>query len=119
MASSPWRRLLPGLVVALVPLMAGGQVLAQGQSAKPPAKPAEAAPAKPADAAPAKPGEAAPAAKPGAPPSVAAVKPSETLRTPSDPVVAIIEGHLVYLSDIGRAIPTLPENLRGLPFDTL
>lgn len=119
MASSPWRRLLPGLVVALVPLMAGGQVLAQGQSAKPPAKPAEAAPAKPADAAPAKSGEAAPAAKPGAPPSVAAVKPSETLRTPSDPVVAIIEGHLVYLSDIGRAIPTLPENLRGLPFDTL
>ncbi len=37
----------------------------------------------------------------------------------ADPVVASVEGHLIYLSDLGRASQTLPENLRGLPFDTL
>jgi peptidyl-prolyl cis-trans isomerase C len=36
-----------------------------------------------------------------------------------DPVVGSVEGHLIYLSDLGRAAQTLPENLRGLPFDTL
>jgi peptidyl-prolyl cis-trans isomerase C len=39
--------------------------------------------------------------------------------TVADPVVASVEGHLIYLSDLGRASQTLPENLRGLPFDTL
>ena len=102
------------MVSALVPLFLGGQLWAQGPS-KPPAKPSEAAAAKSEESARPEPG-----AKPGAPvPSVAAVKPSETLRAPADPVVAIVEGHLIYLSDIGRAIPALPENLRGLPFDTL
>jgi peptidyl-prolyl cis-trans isomerase C len=104
MASLAWRQILLGLGSALIPLLLGGQLWAQGQPAKPPAKP----------------GEGAPAAKPGAPaPSVAAVKPNETVRPPPDPVVAIVEGHLIYLSDIGRAVPTLPENLRGMPFDTL
>jgi peptidyl-prolyl cis-trans isomerase C len=37
----------------------------------------------------------------------------------ADPVVASVEGHLIHLSDLGRASQTLPENLRDLPFDTL
>lgn len=37
----------------------------------------------------------------------------------ADPVVGSVEGHLIYLSDLGQASQTLPENLRGLPFDTL
>ncbi|HBK05969.1 MAG TPA: peptidylprolyl isomerase [Acetobacteraceae bacterium] len=36
-----------------------------------------------------------------------------------DPVVGSVEGHLIYLSDLGDASKTLPENLRGMPFDTL
>ncbi len=36
-----------------------------------------------------------------------------------DPVVGSVEGHLIYLRDLGEASKTLPENLRGLPFDTL
>jgi peptidyl-prolyl cis-trans isomerase C len=38
---------------------------------------------------------------------------------PADPVVAIVEGHLIHLSQLGRAVDALPENLRGLPFETL
>src|SRR5262249_4679100 len=34
-------------------------------------------------------------------------------------VVGIVEGHMIHLSDVGRATATLPENLRGLPFDVL
>jgi peptidyl-prolyl cis-trans isomerase C len=37
----------------------------------------------------------------------------------ADPVVASVEGHLIYLSDLGEASKSLPENLQGLPFDTL
>ncbi|MDR3532765.1 MAG: peptidylprolyl isomerase [Rhodopila sp.] len=37
----------------------------------------------------------------------------------ADPVVGSVEGHLIYLSDLGEASKTLPENLHGLPFDTL
>ena len=37
----------------------------------------------------------------------------------ADPVIAIVEGHSIYLSQLGRAAQALPENLRGLPFDTL
>jgi peptidyl-prolyl cis-trans isomerase C len=47
------------------------------------------------------------------------MRPNDILRSPSDPVVGVVEGHLIYLSDVGRAVPQLPENLRGLPFDTL
>jgi peptidyl-prolyl cis-trans isomerase C len=36
-----------------------------------------------------------------------------------DPVVGSVEGHLIYLSELGEASKTLPDNLRGLPFDTL
>jgi peptidyl-prolyl cis-trans isomerase C len=38
---------------------------------------------------------------------------------PADPVVGSVEGHLIYLSDLGEASKSLPENLRALPFDTL
>jgi peptidyl-prolyl cis-trans isomerase C len=41
------------------------------------------------------------------------------LQGPADPVVGSVEGHLIYLSDLGEASKTLPENLRGMPFDTL
>jgi peptidyl-prolyl cis-trans isomerase C len=34
-------------------------------------------------------------------------------------VIAIVEGHLIHLSELGRAARALPENLRGLPFETL
>jgi peptidyl-prolyl cis-trans isomerase C len=44
---------------------------------------------------------------------------SSPLQGPADPVVGSVEGHLIYLSDLGEASKTLPENLRGLPFDTL
>jgi peptidyl-prolyl cis-trans isomerase C len=37
----------------------------------------------------------------------------------SDPVVGSVEGHLIYLSDLGEAAKTLPEDLRGMPFDAL
>ena len=37
----------------------------------------------------------------------------------ADPVVGSVEGHLIYLSELGEASKTLPDNLRGLPFDTL
>nr|WP_294527889.1 peptidylprolyl isomerase [uncultured Rhodopila sp.] len=41
------------------------------------------------------------------------------VQRPADPLIAIIEGRLIYLSQLGRAAQALPENLRGLPFDTL
>lgn len=37
----------------------------------------------------------------------------------ADPLIALVEGHPIYLSQLGRAARALPENLRGLPFDTL
>jgi peptidyl-prolyl cis-trans isomerase C len=50
------------------------------------------------------------------------VAPGDTtapLQGTADPVVASVEGHLIYLSDLGEASKTLPPNLRGMPFDTL
>jgi peptidyl-prolyl cis-trans isomerase C len=44
---------------------------------------------------------------------------SAPMRGNADPVVGSVEGHLIYLSDLGEASKTLPENLRGLSFDTL
>ncbi len=41
------------------------------------------------------------------------------VRLNADPLVGNVDGHLIYLSDLGEASKTLPENLRGLPFDTL
>ena len=52
-------------------------------------------------------------------PSESAMQPGDIVKSPSDPVVGVVEGHMIYLSDVGRAVPLLPENLRGLPFDTL
>ena len=37
----------------------------------------------------------------------------------ANPVIGSVDGHLIYLSEVGRAAQTLPENLRGLPFDTV
>jgi peptidyl-prolyl cis-trans isomerase C len=56
-----------------------------------------------------------------APPATAppALAPPATAQSPADPVVGSVEGHLIYLSDLGETSKTLPENLRGLPFDTL
>ena len=44
---------------------------------------------------------------------------SAPLQGNADPIVGSVEGHLIYLSDLGEASKSLPENLRGLPFDTL
>jgi peptidyl-prolyl cis-trans isomerase C len=68
-----------------------------------------------------KPAETRPAEAPveATKPSESAMRPGDILRSPSDPVVAIVEGHMIYLSDVGRAVPQLPENLRGLPYQTL
>jgi peptidyl-prolyl cis-trans isomerase C len=88
--------LCPGLLLASA-CLAPSVALAQGTSPKA-----------------ADPGLAiAPNAVPGAP-QVAAPR-----QGAPDPVVGSVEGHLIYLSDLGEASKTLPENLRGLPFDTL
>jgi len=50
------------------------------------------------------------AATPGAP-----AGPNAT----SDPVIGGVDGKLIYLSDLTRAINTLPEQVRGLPFDSI
>ena len=56
-------------------------------------------------------------ALPAAPPG------GDTPRAPigsmSDPVVASADGRLIHLSDLARAAKTLPESMRGLPFDTV
>jgi peptidyl-prolyl cis-trans isomerase C len=49
----------------------------------------------------------------------ASSEPGQATRRDTDPVVASIEGHLIYLSEVGQAAQTLPENLRSLPFDTV
>jgi peptidyl-prolyl cis-trans isomerase C len=61
---------------------------------------------------------AAQSAKPPAATSGAA-DPSVPVQGMPDPVVGSVEGHLIYLSDLGEAAKTLPENLRSMPFDTL
>jgi peptidyl-prolyl cis-trans isomerase C len=106
-------------LLAIWTLSAGVAWAQQSHPATTHAKPADTKPA--ADAA--KPASATPASTtPPAPtkPAESAMRPGEDiLRPPSDPVVAIVEGHMIYLSDVGRAVPQLPENLRGLPFQTL
>lgn len=37
----------------------------------------------------------------------------------SNPIVASVDGKPIRLSDVGKALQTLPENLRNLPFDTV
>jgi peptidyl-prolyl cis-trans isomerase C len=45
--------------------------------------------------------------------------PAVPMQGKTDPVVGSVEGHLIYLSELGRAAQTLPENLRSMPFETL
>lgn len=52
-------------------------------------------------------------------PKSAEVKPEDAARPSNDPLVATVEGHMIGLSDVGRAVPSLPESLRRLPFPTL
>ena len=101
-ASPLWRH----LALSGVWLLAPGPAWAQGQPTPAKPKPAETRPTESKQVAPSKPTE--PAMTPGA-----------FLKSPTDPVVGIVEGHPIYLSDVGRTVPTLPDNLRGLPFDTL
>jgi peptidyl-prolyl cis-trans isomerase C len=98
-----------------VVLLVGGSAWAQSQTT-----PSHPKPAKPGDA------RSAPPAKPAdilptdpTPTSDSAPKPDDARRSPTDPVVAIVEGHMIYFSDLGRVVPTLPDNLRALPFQTL
>ena len=56
---------------------------------------------------------------PVAPVNLAAPDPNAQIQGAADPVVGSVEGHLIYLSELGEASKTLPENLRGMPFDTL
>jgi len=113
------RRSLLHQAVALLAVwtLSAGVAWAQQSHPATHAKPADTKPA--ADAA--KPASTTPPAPPApTKPAESAMRPGEDiLRPPSDPVVAIVEGHMIYLSDVGRAVPQLPENLRGLPFQTL
>ena len=45
--------------------------------------------------------------------------PDQPIQGVTDPVVGSVEGHLLYLSELGRAAQTLPETLRNMPFETL
>ncbi len=59
---------------------------------------------------------------PGPPTSVltpGAIDPVAPIEGAANPVIGSVDGHLIYLSEVGRAAQTLPENLRGLPFDTV
>jgi peptidyl-prolyl cis-trans isomerase C len=38
---------------------------------------------------------------------------------PADPVVANVDGHPIYLSQLGQAVQSLPENLRTMPFEAI
>lgn len=118
-ASPRWQypiRLAAALMAGM--LLSAGLAWAQGQPATPRQKAPE---QKPAVTRPAETEKPAEHAKPVevTKPSESAMKPGDIMKSPADPVVAIVEGHMIYLSDLGRAVPTLPENLRGLPFDTL
>ena len=51
--------------------------------------------------------------------SDATVDREQPAQASADPMIALVEGHPIYLSQLGRATADLPENLRELPFDTL
>lgn len=44
---------------------------------------------------------------------------ANVLAPPADPVVASVDGHPIYLSQLGLAVQSLPESLRKLPFEAL
>jgi peptidyl-prolyl cis-trans isomerase C len=105
--SSRWSTAIsPVVALAAACLLSCGLARAQGQAATQKPSAAETSPAQPKPVVPTRPSESA-------------MKPGDLAKSPSDPVVGVVEGHLIYLSDVGRAVPQLPENLRGLPFDTL
>jgi hypothetical protein len=83
------RLVLLGLAVMLVSSTAA---MAQGQPAPPRSQP-----------------------KPPGP----AVKQEDAAKSSTDPLVATVEGRMIGLSDVGREVASLPENLRRLPFPTL
>jgi peptidyl-prolyl cis-trans isomerase C len=58
-------------------------------------------------------------ARPPAGSAGAPTDPQAPMQGTQDPVVASVEGHPIYLSELGEAAKTLPETLRSLPFDTL
>lgn len=100
------------LIVAL------GSAWAQSQSQAPRAKPRDAKPAETRAVTPAKPVEDAPPVDVAQAPE-SPLKSNDASRSPSDPVVAAVEGHMIYLSDLARLVPSLPESVRSLPFETL
>jgi peptidyl-prolyl cis-trans isomerase C len=99
------------LIVAL------GSAWAQSQSQAPRPRPRDTKPTETRAAAPAKPADDAPID--AAQTSEAPPKPNDVSRSPSDPVVALVEGHMLYLSDLAQLVPSLPESVRSLPFETL
>ena len=109
MISCPLRLSFPAWLAVLLLLgLAPASVWAQ-DGAKPPEAPKPPAAAKP----PTPPQGRAATRKP------AVTSDGEPIKAEADPVVGSVEGHLVYLSELGRASQTLPESLRGLPFETL
>jgi peptidyl-prolyl cis-trans isomerase C len=63
--------------------------------------------------------EAAPTALGSTVAPLGAQTPDQPIQGVTDPVVGSVEGHLIYLSELGRAAQTLPETLRNMPFETL
>jgi peptidyl-prolyl cis-trans isomerase C len=125
----PGRRWQVAAVAGLLALAAGSATAAG--TTPPGATPAGATPAgtTPAGTIPA--GATPAGATPGKPAPQAASTPAATqsvahmatlppaISGNSDPMVASVEGHPIYLSDLGRAEQALPPNLRGMPFEAL
>ncbi|MDR3538011.1 MAG: peptidylprolyl isomerase [Acetobacteraceae bacterium] len=108
-------RCLPRVVLAALAVLALGVAVqgALGQSVTPDAtQPASAQPAA---------GQAAPGGTVVLSPPLKAsdLAPDQPIKGATDPVVGSVDGHLIYLSELGRATQALPENLRDLPFDML
>ena len=54
-----------------------------------------------------------------APDPAAGSAPRAPVISGSDPVVGSVDGKLIYLSDLNRAINSLPDQMRNLPFDSV
>lgn len=97
--------------VAVLPALAGSASNAADKT-QPPVRQATQAPAAQQTT-----GAAAPVGQPaGAPAGERSPMP---MAGQADPVVASVEGHPIYLSDLGRAEEALPSNLRNMPFEAL
>jgi peptidyl-prolyl cis-trans isomerase C len=44
---------------------------------------------------------------------------ANAISAPADPLVANVEGHPIYLSELGEAVNSLPEALRKMPFEVI